>query len=56
MKQFTLHGANGNLARGMGTRVALSCLYDEDDQDELLDLEVGQGFKDADGDQWERTA
>lgn len=56
MKRFTLHEANGNKAEGMGQNVALSFLYDSDDCRELLDLEVGEGFKDVAGDQWERTS
>ena len=56
MKRFTCHGRSGSIGTDLIEREALSCLYDSDDCRELLDLEVGEGFKDADGDQWERTA
>lgn len=56
MKMFTLHFVDGQASELLLEREALGCLYDADDRTELLDLAVGEGFKDADGDQWERTA
>ena len=56
MKLFNCHGRNEQIATDLTERESLRHLRDDDDAAELLDLEVGEGFKDADGDQWERIA
>jgi hypothetical protein len=56
MKRFTCHGRCGDIGTDLAEWEALSCLWDSVEARKLLDLEVGEGFKDAVGDQWERTA
>jgi hypothetical protein len=55
MKRFTCHRRCGDIGTDLSELEALSCLWHSGDARELLDLEVGASFEDADGDQWERT-